>query len=275
MNPTRRRAAGGRLGLPVIDTHCHLTFHDFAGRVADELADARARGVHGVITVSTTPQTARAGLDIARRHEGVWCTAGVHPLYAGEGPFDLDELDAVAADDRCVAWGELGLDRHYDDPPQDAQLAVLHAQLERIAAARARGLDKPVVIHCRKAFDELLPVLASSGIPGERFVFHCFTAGVDEARRVLDLGAMLSFTGVATYPNAPEVLKAAAFVPHDRIMVETDAPYLSPQPVRGQRPCRPWMVTLTAAAIADARGTTADQFEHTTDDNATRFFALR
>ncbi|MEO1008839.1 MAG: TatD family hydrolase [Planctomycetota bacterium] len=258
----------------MIDTHCHLTFPEFEGRVADELAEARRHGVRGAITISTTPANALECLTLARAHGNVWCSAGIHPLYAGEGPFDMAALGRAIADERCVAWGELGLDEHYDRPPLAQQLEVLDAQLGLIAAARGRGIDKPVVVHCREAFDRLLPILRSSGIPGDRFVFHCFTAGPDEARGVLDFGAMISYTGVATYKNARPTLEAAVLTPADRIMVETDAPYLSPQPVRGQRPCRPWMVSLTAAILAEARGETLGAFEEHTDANARRFFGI-
>jgi TatD DNase family protein len=261
----------------VIDTHCHLTFPDFEGRVAEELAEAGRHGVAGCITVSTTPDNALQCLHLATTHPNVWSTAGVHPLYADQGPFDFAPLRACIAHDRCVAWGELGLDNHYSKPLREQQEPVLRAQLELISAIDARGgpgAGKPIVVHCREAFDDLIPVLRESGIAGKRFVFHCFTAGPAEARTVLDFGAMISFTGVATYRNAPEVLEAAVLTPDDRIMVETDAPYLSPQPVRGQRPCRPWMVSLTAGIIAQARGQSFEAFERHVDANARRFYGI-
>lgn len=261
----------------MIDTHCHLTFPEFAGQVPQELALAARHGVTGCITISTTPDNALECLSLATTHANVWCTAGVHPLYADQGPFDLTPLRACIAHERCVAWGELGLDNHYADPPRSMQEPVLHQQLALIAAIDAQGAPgagKPIVLHCREAFADLIPILRASGLPGERFVFHCFTAGLHEAWQVLDFGAMIGFTGVATYKNAPQVLEAAVLTPIDRIMVETDAPYLSPQEVRGQRPCHPWMVTLTARTIAQARGVTYEDFERATDANARRFFAL-
>lgn len=148
------------------------------------------------------------------------------------------------------------------------------ALIREIDQEGTAGAGKPVVLHCREAFDDLIPILKDSGIAGERFIFHCFTAGPSEVRQVLDLGAMISFTGVATYKNAPEVMEAAVLTPADRIMVETDAPYLSPQPVRGERPCRPWMVSLTARLIAKARGESLEDFARLTDANAQRFFGI-
>lgn len=263
--------------MPVIDTHCHLTFPDFQGRVPEELAEAARHGVRGCITISTTPMNALECLNLATSYPSVWSSAGVHPLYADEGPFDLTPLRTAIAHERCVAWGEMGLDNHYAKPPRALQEPVLMQQLaliREIDQTGRAGAGKPIVLHCREAFDDLIPILRASGIAGERFVFHCFTAGPKEARQVLDLGAMLSFTGVATYNNAREVMEAAVLTPGDRLMVETDAPYLSPQPVRGQRPCRPWMVRLTAEIIAGARGESIEDFERATDANAGRFFGI-
>lgn len=262
----------------MIDTHCHLTFPDFQGRVPEELAEAARHGVRGCITISTTPMNALECLRLATTYPNVWSSAGIHPLYADQGPFDSAPLRTAIAHERCVAWGELGLDNHYNEPTQAQQLPVLRDQLTLIGEIDAKGkagASKPIVVHCREAFGDLIPILIESGIPGERFVFHCFTAGPTEARQVLDFGAMISFTGVATYRNATEVMEAAVLTPADRIMVETDAPYLSPQPVRGQRPCRPWMVSLTAGIIAEARGQTPEDFERVTDANAARFFGVR
>ncbi|UYV12801.1 MAG: TatD family hydrolase [Phycisphaera sp.] len=266
----------------MIDTHCHLTFPDFESRVPEELAEAARHGVSGCITISTTPINALDCLRLATTYPNVWSSAGIHPLYADQGPFDATPLRTCIAHERCVAWGELGLDNHYNEPTRAQQEPVLRDQLALIreidtpkkGTARP-GANKPIVVHCREAFDDLIPILKDSGIPGERFVFHCFTAGPAEAKQVLDFGAMISYTGVATYNNAKEVLEAAVLTPADRLMVETDAPYLSPQRVRGQRPCRPWMVSLTAKIIAGARGESYEDFERATDANAERFFGIR
>jgi TatD DNase family protein len=267
----------------VIDTHCHLTFPDFAGRTDEIMERARAAGVVGAITISTSSADCADALAMARSHERIWCSSGVHPLYAdasakghkgATGEHDWDLLERCARDEKCVAWGELGLDNHYDDPPRDVQRRVLADQLARIESCRAGGLDKPVVVHCRKAVEDLLPILRASTIPGDRFVFHCFTEVPDHARMVLDFGAMLSFTGVATYKNAPEVIESARLVPLDRIMVETDAPYLSPVPVRGTRPCEPAFAMHTARFLAEARGESWSVFHDAIDANTARFFGI-
>lgn len=275
----------------VIDTHCHLTFPDFAERVPAVLAEAAAAGVSGCITISTTTFDCLHALEIARAHERVWCTAGVHPLYSdvsGSGGHrqPLPEhvwsnLAMVARDRKCVAWGELGLDNHYPEPAHDVQLRVLDEQLAFIASVnhdgpggigKARGL--PIVLHCREAFDDLIPRLKSAGIDGERCVFHCFTAGEREMRLLLDFGAMVSFTGVVTYPSATELRAAAKLVPADRFMVETDAPFLPPVPHRGKRPCLPAWVAHTAHAIAELRGVSFSKLHDQVNPNTQRFFAI-
>ena len=200
----------------MIDTHCHLTFPEFRGKAGEILDEAAAHGVRGAITVATTIADAERALDLARSDPRIWSTAGVHPLYADRPAAEIGDWEAMrrcGLDPRCVAWGELGLDRHYDRPTEELQRRTLEAQLAAIARWREEGLAKPVVIHCREAFDELLPVLAASGLPRDGFVFHCFTGGPREARLVLDFGAWISFTGVVTFRNASDVAEAARLVP--------------------------------------------------------------
>lgn len=258
----------------MIDTHCHLTFPELRGQIPGVLSECAAAGVTGVITISTTTRDCLECLAIATEHDGVWCSAGVHPSYADQGPHDWNAVRRVIADAKCVAWGELGLDNHYDRPPRDTQHAVLAEQLAFMESCRAEGIDKPIVIHCREAFDDLLPVLRATRFDPARFVFHCFTGTPAEARKVLDFGAMISFTGVATYRNAADVRESARLVPPDRIMVETDAPFLSPEPHRGKRPCRPAWVRHTAEGLAALRGVAFDAFHETVNDNTRRFFGI-
>ncbi len=267
----------------MIDTHCHLTFPDFADRVDETIAHAATMGVTGCITIATTVDDALAALTVAEQHERVWCSAGVHPLYADEGPHDWAHLRRLAEAEKCVAWGELGLDKHYDTPKQDVQKRVLEEQLATIEDAHrawgAQGSERggrvlPIVVHCRKAFDELIPRLRESSLDPARFVFHCFTGDADDVRACLDFGAMVSFTGVVTYKNAPEVREAAGLVPLDRIMVETDAPFLSPVPKRGIRPCMPGFSRHTAEALAALRGENWEEFHAAINANTQRFFGI-
>lgn len=263
----------------VIDSHCHLTFPDFhpprfPTGVAGVLDLARHHGVTSCITVSTTTSDCLNALAIAKAHKDVWCTAGVHPLHADEGPHLWPNLKIVASDPRCVAWGELGLDNHYDNPPAEIQHQVLEEQLAFIQSCAKEGLAKPIVLHCREAFDDLLPILRKTTFDPTRFVFHCFTGSPADMRKILDFGAHVSFTGVLTYRNAAEVQEAARLVPLDRLMVETDAPYLSPDPHRGTRPCQPWMVTLTAQKLADLRGISYEALHEHLNQNTKRFFNI-
>jgi TatD DNase family protein len=257
----------------MIDTHCHLTFDDYAGQVDSVIRNARQAGLRGVITVSITAENCRESQALAESHDDVWFTAGVHPLYAEEAP-DWDQVRLAASHERCVAWGELGLDNHYDKPPRALQDRVLAEQLAMIEAARSGGVDKPIVVHCRDAYDELLAIFRDAPFAHDRYVFHCFNRGPDEVRKILDFGAWVSFTGVVTFRNAPEVAAAAKLVPADRIMVETDAPFLSPEPVRKIRPNEPQYVVHIARFLADLRGVDRTEFERILDGNAERFFGI-
>ncbi len=260
--------------MRVIDTHCHLTFPDFEGRVEAVLKKAAECGVTGCITISTTTRDCLNALAIAEKFANVWCTSGVHPLYSDKGPHEWLNLKRVAASPRCVAWGELGLDNHYDRPARANQHEVLEEQLAHLSEWKAAGIDKPIVLHCREAFDDLIPVLKRQAFDPARFVFHCFTGGPDDMRKVLDFGAMVSFTGVATYRNAEEVRRAIRLVPEDRIMIETDAPFLSPDPHRGIRPCEPWMSSVTARSVAATRGVEWDVFHAQINVNTRRFYGI-
>ncbi|MHC5114635.1 MAG: TatD family hydrolase [Planctomycetota bacterium] len=257
----------------MIDTHCHLTSDALRDRVDDVLGAARAGGVDGVISVAVTSDDARDALALAQRYDDVWCTAGVHPLYA-DGARDWAVIREVGSETRCVAWGELGLDNHYEQPPRALQDEVLAEQLTCLEAAADDGLVMPVIVHCRDAFDDLLATFASSSLDPARYVFHCFSGGPDEARRVLDFGASISFTGIVTFKNATEVAEAAKIVPADRIMAETDAPYLTPAPHRKVFPNEPKYVAHTVARLAELRGVGREEMERVLDENAVRFFGL-
>jgi TatD DNase family protein len=258
----------------MIDTHCHLTFPDFAGRIPETLAAASAAGVTGVITISTTTLDCLRARDIAAAHPNVWCSAGVHPLYSDEGPHHWANLRTVALHPRCVAFGELGLDNHYPKPAKSIQLSVLEEQLAHISAWRREGIDKPIILHCREAFAELIPILRASALPPERFVFHCFTGTPADMRLLLDFGAHVSFTGVITYRNAPLVRDAAKMVPAGRFMLETDAPFLTPDPHRAVRPNEPKYSRVTAEFLANLRNEPWDAFHADINETTRRFFGI-
>jgi len=256
----------------MIDTHCHLTFRDFIGREDEVVAKAREAGVDRMITVGITPEDAARAVGLAERFAGVFATVGLHPHYAAEFA-DPEPVGAamrlLSGRTEVVALGEMGLDRHYPDPPLEDQKRLFGYQLE-IAA----GIDLPIIIHNREATDETIAMIRAGGVPGERFVFHCFTGDEREVDAILDLGAMVSFTGISTFKNAKTIADCAARAPLERIMVETDSPYLTPEPYRKVRPNEPCYVPYVARFLAERRGMEEGEFVAQMDANAERFFRL-
>jgi len=261
------------------DTHCHLTYPELAPQLDAVLERAAQAGVTRAITVATSPADARLAIPLLAAHPQVYLAAGVHPHEAGKvGP---DELAALAdlhrgrwADGpqaaRLVAVGETGLDFHYDFAPRERQEEVFRFQL-RLACE----VGRPVIIHAREAEERVCDILEEFAELASRVVFHCFSGGAELAQRVLDLGHWLSFTGVVTFQNADTIREAARMAPADRIMVETDAPYLSPLPLRKIRPCEPAFVAHTARRLAELRGCRFEAFASMTTANAERFFELQ
>ena len=245
------------------DDHCHL---DLDPVRADEQVEAASQaGVERLISVGCDVAQSASYIDAARRYPGrVWATAGVHPHDAKGG---IGGLEALLVEPEVVAVGECGLDFHYDHSPRDVQAEVFAAQI-RLALTH----DLTLVIHTREAWPETFGILAAEGVP-ERTVFHCFTGGPDEARRCLDLGAMLSFSGIVTFPSATELQSAARLCPLESMLVETDSPYLAPIPHRGQRNQPAW-VTDVGAALADLKGLGLEAVADATWDNASRTYRL-
>lgn len=255
------------------DSHCHIP-HERVGE--DALADAREAGVGRFVTVGTDLASSIEAIDVASRHDDVWAVVGVHPHDAkdafapradGRSGTGLDGIVSLLSRDRVVAVGECGLDFHYDNSPRDIQRAVFAAQ---IAIAHEHAL--PLVIHTRSAWPETFDILDAERWP-ERTIFHCFTGGPDEARRALDAGALLSFSGIVTFPDADELRAAAALCPLDRLLVETDSPYLAPEPHRGKRN-RPALVPFVGAGVAAAKGIAPEEVEAASSATAAAVFAL-
>jgi len=233
---------------------------------ADAVDDARAAGVTRMITIGTDAAKSVAAVEFARAHEGVWATVGLHPHEASHGTGEIEALLANP-DPAVVGVGECGLDYYYEHSPRDAQRQVFAAQV-----AIANDRDLALVVHTRDAWDDTFDILRSVGVP-ERTVLHCFSGGPAEARRALDLGARISFSGIVTFKTAGEVREAAALCPLDRMLVETDAPFLAPVPHRG-KPNRPAWVAVVGAAVAEARGVAASVVEESTSANAAAVFKL-
>ena len=230
------------------DSHCHI---DFEGLGETAVGEARAAGVVRLVSVGTDADHSRAAIALAQSHDGVWATVGLHPHEASRS---LEPLVPLLAAAKVVAVGECGLDYHYEHSPRAAQRESFAAQ---IGLARERGLA--LVVHSRDAWDDTFAVLDAEGVP-ERTVFHCFTGGPDEARRCLDRGAFLSFSGIVSFKGADDVRSAAAVCPPDRLLVETDAPFLAPVPHRGKANRPAWVVEV-GRAVAAARGVDPGEVE--------------
>jgi TatD DNase family protein len=244
------------------DSHCHLQ-DEAVGTTA--LAAAAAAGVGRVICVGTDAPQSAAAIEIARAHPGtVWATVGLHPHDAIEGTEGIVDLLAGSGPE-VVGVGECGLDYHYDHSPRDVQRAAFATQI-----GLANGRDLALVIHTREAWDDTFDILRAEGVPA-RTVFHCFTGGPDEARRALDVGASLSFSGILTFKNAGDLRAAAALAPLDRVLVETDSPFLTPVPHRGT-PNQPAFVALVGAALAEAKGLPVGDVEAATWANTATLF---
>lgn len=250
----------------MIDSHCHLTDSKYTDTVDQLIARAAAAGVSRLITIGTDPDDHAAVLKICHEHPTVRCAVGVHPNYSHEvDESELPRLKATQADPCVLALGEMGLDYFHKFADRHRQRKFFEYQLQL-----AVEVNKPVVIHCREAFDDFLGIMRN--FPSVQAVVHCFTGTIDEARRSLDAGFLLGFTGVVTYKKADSLREVVKFIPADRMLVETDAPYLSPEPMRTQKLNEPALVVHTAAAIALVRQVSIGEIDRITTENAVRFF---
>ncbi len=253
----------------LIDTHCHLDFPDFDTDRADIIARAKARGVNRMITISTRVRRFAQITAIAESDPNIYCSVGTHPHQAAEETdVTLNELIALSTHPKCVAIGEAGLDYHYDKAPRDLQNKGLRIHIE---AARRTGL--PLVIHSRSADEDMADLLEEEMSKGKfSAVMHCFSSGRGLAERTLALGFYLSFSGILTFKASAELREIAKATPLDRLLIETDAPYLAPMPNRGKRN-EPGFVSDTAAILADVKGVPFKEMARITTQNAERLFS--
>ncbi len=253
----------------LIDTHCHLDFPDFAPEQAEIVARAHAAGVARMVTVCTHVTRFAGVAAIAERFDEVFCTVGTHPNHAlNEPEASRDELVSLARHPKCVAFGEAGLDYHYNHAPKETAARVFRTH---IAAARVAGL--PLVIHTRDADADCAAILREEmGQGAFTALLHCFTASRALAETAVELGLYISFSGVVTFKNSQALRDVAASVPLERILVETDAPFLAPTPHRGKRN-EPAFVTETARVIAGIKGVDEAEFAKATTANALRLFS--
>jgi TatD DNase family protein len=257
------------VSLELFDTHAHLHFPEFDADRAEMMARARQAGVTRMLTIGTEVPTSRAAVALAESEPGVWASVGVHPHDAAEADADvLTEIERLAGGPRVVAVGEIGLDFFRNLSPREAQERVF-----RHCVGLARRVRKPVVVHCRDAHAEVLAILAEERVSEAGGIMHCFSGDVAIARRCLDLGLLISLAGPVTYPNARALPEVARFVPADRLVIETDCPFLPPQGYRGKRN-EPAYLVLTAARVAELRGEPLEDFARRASDNARRLLRI-
>jgi TatD DNase family protein len=252
----------------LVDSHCHLDFPDLAPRLPDVIAAAAEAGVGRMVTISTHVRRAETYRALAEAHEPVFCTVGTHPHNAAEEPETaVAELVRLADHPRCIAIGESGLDYYYDKSPREVQRQVFRTH---IAAARETGL--PLVIHARDADADMIAILTEEMRAGRYdAVLHCFSSGAELAAVGVDLGFYVSFSGILTFKKSDEIRRIAASVPRERLLVETDAPYLAPEPHRG-RINEPAYAAHTARVLADMIGVSEGEVARITTDNFYRLF---
>lgn len=250
----------------LVDSHCHLDY--FANEFDEILERAEAAGVKRMLTIATNVRKAAVYRELAERDPRVWFTVGTHPLHVGEeADVTVDEIVALTQHPRCVGVGEAGLDYFHDRDPPELQKQVFRTN---IAAARITGL--PLVIHARHADDDMIAILREEMEKGAfKALLHCFSSGAELARVGVGLGLYVSFSGILTFKNSEDIRAIAASVPAERLLVETDSPYLAPTPFRGKR-CEPAYTAHTARVLAEVRGMTEAELATLTTDNFFRLF---
>jgi TatD DNase family protein len=256
--------------LPMlVDTHCHLTYPGLFEAVPDVLTRAQAAGVSRCVTIGTHTADHQKTLTLIRDHPAIFASLGIHPHHAAETEDGYERFleNAIVGNPKVLALGECGLDYHYDFSPRLLQRGVYLNQLE---IARRLNPSPPVILHIREAHADGLAIMRD--FPTLRFVVHCFTGTPAECDAWLKLGAYIGITGIVTYKNAVDVRESARLVPADRLLVETDAPYLSPEPVRKVKVNEPSHVAHTARFLAELRGVAYEELCRATTENAARFY---
>ncbi|MSR58732.1 MAG: TatD family deoxyribonuclease [Planctomycetaceae bacterium] len=256
--------------MQLIDTHCHLDEAAFDVDRADVVARATAAGIARLVSIGTTAATSRRAVEIAAQFPTVYAVVGIQPNYAAQAaPADWEAIEQLAGAPKVVGIGETGLDRYWDYAGLDVQVDYFRRHL-----ALAQRLDRPFVVHCREADADVVAELRRAAEQGVlRGVMHSFTGGPQTARDCLDLGLSISFAGMVTFKKSQALREVVREIPLDRLLVETDAPYLAPQPMRGKRN-EPAFVRATAECLADLLGMPLDEFARQTTQNACRLFNL-
>ena len=256
--------------MELIDSHAHIDFPQFAEDRDAMLGRARAAGVSTLLAIGSGPEKLACAIPFAEQHDWIFATVGVHPHEAKELTSQhLEELSRLAKHPRAIAYGEIGLDYFYDHSPRDVQQRVFQDQMELAHQARL-----PIIIHCRDAWTDCLNMLAEHWRPTALGgILHCFTSTLEDARRGIDMGFLISFAGNSTYPKAQNIRDVAKELPLENILIETDSPYLAPQPYRGKRN-EPAYVAEVARILATVRNCSPEEIAAATTGNFRRFFGL-
>ena len=256
--------------MDLIDSHAHIDFPQFADDRDAMLERARAAGVSTLLAIGTGPGPEKldAALPFAEQHDWIYTSVGIHPHEAKEvTQVHLEELERLANHPKVIAWGEIGLDYFYDHSPRDVQAKVFSAQMDLARAAKL-----PIIIHCRDAWSDCLDQIEREWKPaGLGGILHCFSSTLDDAKRGIDMGFLISFAGNSTYPKAQNLRDVAKALPLENLLIETDAPYLAPQPYRGKRN-EPAYVAEVARILASVRDLPPDEMARVTAENFRRFF---
>jgi len=256
--------------MNLIDTHAHLTFEPLADNLDDVLQRSRDAGVTSWITVGTDPEQNQKAIELAEKYDTVYAAVGVHPHDAKHVILDtFIDLIKLAEHPKVVAIGETGLDYHYDYSPGEDQQEVFKNHLQ-IAAE----LKLPVIVHSRESLDDTIKIIDNFSSRIENIVFHCFTGTADQAKIIIDKGCHISFTGAVTFKNANDIQKAAEAIPLEKMMIETDCPYMSPEPMRKQKINEPALLVHTAQFLAALKNVHPEEFADVTTSTAQRFFGI-
>jgi TatD DNase family protein len=256
--------------MNLIDTHAHLTFKQLADNVDEVLQRSREAGVTSWVTVGTDPNQNQKVIELTEKYDNLYAAVGIHPHEAKDVTTDtMIYLIKLAEHPKVIAIGETGLDYHYDHSPREDQKQVFTNHLQI-----ASELKLPVIIHSREAFDDTIEIVDKFSSQIEKIVFHCFTGTADQAQIIVDKGMYISFTGAVTFKNAKNVQQAAQAIPLEKMMIETDCPYMSPEPMRKQRINEPALLVHTAEFLAGLKDVHPEEFADVTTANAQRFFEI-
>lgn len=256
--------------MELIDTHAHLTFPELEENIDAVVARSIDAGVTSWITVGTDPDQVKKVLALVPKYDNMYAALGFHPHEAKQiAPCDLEFLKETAAAEKVVAIGETGLDFHYDHSPRDVQKKIFRKHLQI-----ASEINLPVVVHTRQAFEESMEILDEFTGRLKKVVIHCYSGTAEQTKLILDRGYYISFTGIVTFKKTDETRQAAKLVPLDRLMIETDCPFISPEPVRNTRPCEPAMLVHTAKKIAEVKEMDLQEFAEAVTATSKQFFNL-